>query len=47
MTKNNKDKIKEQEEFVSWLKSKGMYNPHASPQVMQFGHDVWKAMKDR
>lgn len=39
-----KDKlIKDQQEFVDWLKSKGIYNPVLSSNVMHFGFRVWKA----
>jgi len=38
--------IKEQEQFVEWLKSKRMYNPMESAYTMQKMHWVWQAMKE-
>lgn len=34
--------IKKQQQFVNWLKSKGIYNEFDSAHVMQRMQDVWK-----
>jgi hypothetical protein len=38
--------IKEQEEFVEWLRSKEMYDPMESGRIMQKMFLVWKAMSE-
>jgi len=40
------DRIKQQQEFVEWLKSKDLYNALESATAMQKMFQVWKAMKD-
>jgi len=37
--------IKDQMEFVKWLKDNGIYNEMASSHKMQFGHDVYFTLK--
>lgn len=39
--------LKEQEEFVAWLKEKGLYNPMESGHVMQKMHEVWEACQEK
>lgn len=38
--------LKEQEQFVNWLKSKRMYNPMESAYTMQKMHTVWKTLRE-
>ena len=42
-TKEEEQMIQDKQDFIAWLKSKGIYNEFASGTVMQFGHDVWIA----
>ena len=37
--------IEEQQEFITWLKSEGIYNIHTSTATMQAMHEVWIRMK--
>jgi len=37
--------LKEQEEFIEWLKSKNMYNSLESGYTMSRMHEVWKEAK--
>ena len=37
--------IKEQQQFIDWLKSKGIYNPMESAYTMKKMHIVWKTLK--
>jgi len=34
--------IKQQQQFVDWLKNKGLYNQFDSAHVMQRMHEVWE-----
>lgn len=40
---SEKQAIQDKQDFIAWLKYKGIYNIHAAHYVMQFGHDVWAA----
>lgn len=40
------DLLKEQEEFVDWLRSKGMYKPMEASHIMQMMFTVWKTLKE-
>lgn len=44
-TYNMTDLIKQQQEFVEWLKAKGLYNAFDPSHIMQRMFEVWKAMK--
>lgn len=37
--------IKKQQQFVDWLKNKGLYNPMETGQIMQKMQDVWDACR--
>ena len=39
-----KQTIKDQQQFIEWLKKNGLYNPLESGETMQKMHDVWAAM---
>ena len=38
--------LEEQQKFVEWLKSKGIYNPMESGHTMSEMFHVWKLMKE-
>lgn len=40
------DTQESRDEFVKFLKSKGIYNVNASSAMMMFGHEVYFAMKE-
>jgi len=42
---SEKDKVKEQGKFISWLQDNGIYNPNYSFDMMYNMHIVWRKMQ--